>query len=63
MQALGKRVVADHDAALQSERADGAAVDVQQFRGSGWAVVLKIFHLRQVCGVDQREADERTEDG
>jgi len=55
-------VVGDNLAALEGEGADDAAFYVVEFGGGGGAVVLEIVHLRQVDGVDEGEAGERTGD-
>ena len=58
-----KVVVADHDAALQREGADDAALAVVEIGGGRGAVVFKLVDLRQVDGVDEGEAGQRTGNG
>ena len=58
----GKVVVVDHDAALQREGADDAALLVVEIGGGGGAVALQVVNLRQIDGVDQREPGQRAGD-
>ena len=55
-------VVVDHFAALQGEGADNAALAVVEVGGGGGAEALEVVNLRQIGGVDQREAGQRTGD-
>ena len=55
-------VVVDDDAALQSKGADDAALAVVEIGRGGGPVALEVVDLRQIDGVDQGEAGQRTGD-
>src|SRR3984885_6116498 len=58
----GKRFIRNDDAPLQSKGSKDATMDIEQVGGGNRTVFFQVSDLRQVDGVDQHEAGQRSRD-